>query len=73
MVGLDCFTDLHPRSVKEKNVKWLLKQPNFSFWEANLLSCDLDAILAKSGMFPAGSEGDLVIFHLAAQPGVRSS
>ena len=31
MVGLDCFTDYYPRSVKESNLKELRRDPRFRF------------------------------------------
>ena len=87
VVGIDCFTDFYPRWMKQQNLDWLLKQENFALQEANLLSCDIDEIVSNSfpisggrgrgkGNFSVsgeGEEGGVVVFHLAAQPGVRRS
>ena len=63
VVGIDCFTDYYVRSIKEQNLKGLLKEPGFDFMEANLLETDLSKILI----------GIDCVFHQAAQAGVRSS
>jgi UDP-glucose 4-epimerase len=63
VVGVDCFTDYYARSIKEENLKGLLKNPNFTFFEANLLGVNLKELL----------NGIDYIFHQAAQAGVRSS
>ena len=63
VMGIDCFTDYYPRSIKEKNLKNLLTLPGFSFIEGNLLDLDLPELL----------NGTQYIFHQAAQAGVRSS
>jgi len=61
--GIDCFTDYYARSIKEQNLKGLLKEPGFAFMEANLLETDLNKILI----------GIDCVFHQAAQAGVRAS
>ena len=38
VVGIDCFTDYYPRSIKEANVAKLLTLPAFTFIEGNLLT-----------------------------------
>lgn len=63
VVGIDCFTDYYPRSLKEANVSKLLPVAGFTFIEGNLLTCDLHDLL----------KGASYIFHQAAQAGVRSS
>jgi UDP-glucose 4-epimerase len=63
VVGIDCFTDYYPRSIKESNVEYLLTLPGFSFVEGNLLDLNLPDLL----------NGTQYIFHQAAQAGVRSS
>lgn len=63
VVGMDCFTDYYARSIKEENLRGLLKNRNFTFLEANLLEANLGKILL----------GVDYIFHQAAQAGVRSS
>ena len=63
VVGVDCFTDYYPRSVKEENLKNLLKIPEFNFLEVDLLTANLEETLV----------GIDTVFHQAAQAGVRSS
>ena len=63
VMGIDCFTDFYPRSIKESNLEWLRTQPAFRLIEANLLDADLASLL-----------GDVSwVFHQAAQAGVRAS
>jgi nucleoside-diphosphate-sugar epimerase len=59
----DAFTDYYPRSRKEANLGPLLEDGGFSFVEADLAEVDLDPLL----------DGADVVYHLAAQPGVRAS
>jgi nucleoside-diphosphate-sugar epimerase len=63
VTGIDCFTDYYPRALKDANIVGLLKHENFRFLEANLQDLDLASMM----------NGTEVIFHLAAQAGVRSS
>jgi UDP-glucuronate 4-epimerase len=63
VVGVDCFTDYYGRARKEANVAGLRRAPHFRLVEADLAADRLDALL----------EGVDVVFHLAAQPGVRPS
>ena len=65
VVGLDCFTDYYPRRQKELNLAWLRQQPGFRFLELDLGTAKLEEILA--------GEAIEVIFHEAAQAGVRAS
>lgn len=60
VIGIDCFTDYYPRTIKENNIKNVLGNKKFTFMEADLV--DLRE-------FP---EVDYV-FHQAAQAGVRAS
>ena len=60
VVGIDCFTDYYPREIKEKNIASARKNKQFTFIEKDIL--DLDH-------FPAVD----VVYHLAAQAGVRAS
>lgn len=62
-IGIDAFTDYYPRPFKERNIKDFIASPSFTFIEGNLLQLDL-ALLVK--------DVD-IIFHLAAQAGVRAS
>lgn len=63
VIGLDCFTDYYPRSIKEANLRNNLGRPKFRFIEARIQDADLRAIL----------DGVSHVFHLAAQAGVRKS
>ena len=63
VLGLDCFTDYYPRSMKEGNLRNLSSINTFRFLEGNLLEVPLAPLL----------EGVNWIFHQAAQAGVRAS
>ena len=63
VTGIDCFTDTYARSVKEQNLATAKEHSRFAFVEADLVTADLDALMA----------GADVVFHLAGQAGVRTS
>lgn len=63
VVGIDCFTDYYPRAVKESNLSALRDSQRFEMVEADLLEHDLARLL----------DGVDVVFHEAAQAGVRAS
>ena len=63
VIGVDCFLDYYPRRMKERNLSAARESDQFTFTEADLLHTDLPALLQDSE----------VVFHLAAQPGVRAS
>ena len=63
VVGVDKFLDNYPRRFKQKNLGSFLKHPNFKFLEEDLLQVNLRELLKDVSY----------VFHLAAQPGVRSS
>ena len=63
VVGVDKFLDNYPRRFKQENVESFLKHPNFKFLEEDLLQLNLRELLKDVAY----------VFHLAAQPGVRSS
>lgn len=63
VTGVDNFMDYYPRSIKEANIAGLRKEKAFRFVETSLLEADLARLL----------EGVDVIFHQAAQAGVRAS
>ncbi len=63
MVGIDCFTDYYARGRKERNLRESRSHDNFELLELDLVDGDLRDAL----------EGARVVFHLAAQPGVRPS
>ncbi len=61
--GIDAFIDYYPRRFKERNLQGLRSWNTFTFVEENLLDADLDQLL----------DGVDVVFHQAAQAGVRAS
>jgi UDP-glucose 4-epimerase len=63
VVGIDCFTDYYDVAQKRANLAGLSGHSNFFLIEESLTRVDLKRALA----------GASVVFHLAAQPGVRKS
>jgi UDP-glucose 4-epimerase len=63
VVGIDCFADYYPRKIKEKNISGFINNPRFKFIEEDILKANLEEILSKVS----------VVYHLAAQAGVRAS
>jgi len=61
--GVDCFTDYYPRWIKTLNLAPLLKESRFKFTEADLNDMPLGRLLRTVE----------VVYHLAAQAGVRAS
>jgi nucleoside-diphosphate-sugar epimerase len=63
VVGIDRFADYYPRPLKEKNLAALRDARRFSLMELDLATADLAPAL----------DGVEIVFHLAAQAGVRGS
>lgn len=63
VIGIDCFTDYYSRQQKEQNITHLAPRKNFKLIEDDLIKLDIAKII----------QADDIIFHLAAQPGVRQS
>ncbi len=63
VLGIDCFTDYYPRAAKERNLAPLREHAGFRLVEERLQDAALAGLL----------EGASVVFHLAAQAGVRAS
>ncbi|MCA1682452.1 MAG: NAD-dependent epimerase/dehydratase family protein [Actinobacteria bacterium] len=63
VTAVDCFTDYYPEAVKRSNIEALLSEEQFQLVRADL-SVDATEPLVQ---------GVDVVFHLAAQPGVRAS
>ena len=61
--GIDCLTPYYSETIKQRNLQPLEGFPSFEFEHADLASDDLSRHLADVD----------VVFHQAAQPGVRSS
>jgi UDP-glucose 4-epimerase len=63
VVGIDNFLDNYPRRFKDGNLAPFARDPKFTFFAEDLLQIDLKRLLL----------GVSHVFHLAGQPGVRSS
>lgn len=63
VVGIDCFTDYYERALKERNLEKLRAESRFSLREIDLATAPLEAVF----------DGAAVVFHQAAQAGVRAS
>jgi UDP-glucose 4-epimerase len=62
VTGVDCFTDYYDPALKRANLSAALAHPRFTLLELDLASADLSRL----------PEAD-VVYHQAAQPGVRAS
>ncbi len=60
VVGVDCFTDYYPRKIKESNIVNFVDQ--IEFIEKDILEMDIKILKNVE-----------IVFHLAAQAGVRAS
>jgi UDP-glucuronate 4-epimerase len=63
VVGIDCFNDNYGRPQKLENLRNFSDRENFEFVPIDLARGDLDELVADRD----------TVFHLAAEPGVRSS
>jgi UDP-glucose 4-epimerase len=63
VIGIDAFTDYYESALKRANISKSSQHRSFEFVDGDLLDLDLPLLLR---------DADLV-FHLAAQPGVRAS
>ena len=63
VVGIDAFRDYYSREDKEFNLSGLADEPRFDLIEADLTDMDLAGPMSGAG----------VVYHLAAQAGVRKS
>jgi nucleoside-diphosphate-sugar epimerase len=63
VVGVDAFTDYYDPEQKRRNLDSALAHPSFRLVAEDLAQLDLEGILASTD----------VVFHQAAQPGVRLS
>jgi len=63
VLGVDAFTDYYEREAKEANLAAAGGDPRFALEELDLATAPLDALVRSRP----------VVFHLAAQPGVRGS
>lgn len=63
VIGIDSLTDYYDPALKRKNLAFLEQHTSWSFVEGDILNIDLPQHFASAD----------VVFHLAAQPGVRGS
>ena len=63
VIGVDCFNDNYGRSEKLRNLRCFADWEAFEFVPIDLARGDLDDLVAECD----------VVYHLAAQPGVRPS
>src|SRR6266536_1604414 len=63
VVGVDKFLDNYAREFKDSNLSQFVRHPSFKFINDDLVNIELRQLLNQTDY----------IFHLAAQPGVRSS
>jgi len=63
VVGIDCFTPYYDRATKEQNIAEARARDGFELVEADLRSCDIEALLS----------GVDAVFHQSGQAGVRLS
>jgi UDP-glucose 4-epimerase len=63
VLGIDCFTEYYPRFAKERNLEALHGRKGFEFIEADLNDLPWPKLL----------QGVAIVYHLAAQAGVRAS
>jgi UDP-glucose 4-epimerase len=63
VIGVDSFTDFYPRPLKERNIADLREQNSFDLHERDIACDPLDDLVEQAD----------VVYHLAAQAGVRGS
>ncbi len=63
VLGIDCFTDYYPRTLKQRNLSGLRSRDGFRFVEGDLNELDLPTLVGDRP----------IVYHLAAQAGVRAS
>lgn len=63
VLAVDCFTDYYGIEIKKQNLREAMRHRSFEFVGADLAICDIGPLL----------ESIDVVFHEAAQPGVRLS
>jgi len=63
VIGIDSFLDYYPRRIKDSNLDTARKSKQFRFIEGNILDQNWNALF----------DGVDVVYHLAAQAGVRAS
>jgi UDP-glucose 4-epimerase len=64
VVGVDSLTDYYDPAIKKSHLERLLRNPNFEFRQEDLLRVET---------YQSALDDAVMVFHLAAQPGVRGS
>jgi nucleoside-diphosphate-sugar epimerase len=72
VTGIDSFESYYPRPYKERNIAALSVLPGFALHELNLLSLRNPGSVDAAVLRQCVNDAD-VVFHLAAQAGVRAS
>lgn len=63
VIGVDCFSDFYPRELKQLNISRIAGDPGFDLQERDVAGDPLDDLVERTD----------IVFHLAAQAGVRGS
>ena len=63
VIGVDCLVPYYSKNIKRGNTVSLLERDSFTFIEGDLIEMDLDALVQNIEL----------VFHQAAQAGVRAS
>jgi UDP-glucose 4-epimerase len=72
VVGVDSFEDYYPRALKVANLDTALRHPSFTLVEAELQALASQEMPGPNRLSSLVSDAD-VVFHFAAQAGVRAS
>lgn len=71
VIGIDCFVPYYPRRLKEENLRPLCDSGRFTFYEEDIVDVfDTSHSDKRAGAILDGVD---VVFHQAAQAGVRAS
>ncbi len=75
VLGIDSFEDYYARAIKESNLGSALSDPRFSLREADLVALSETPADGPDGAdsLVAAIAGADIVYHLAAQAGVRAS
>ena len=63
VIGIDSFTNFYSKKIKLKNIEICKKNKNFSLIQKEIQKIDFIPLFKKTDY----------LFHMAAQPGVRTS
>ncbi len=68
VIGIDCFRDYYAPELKRANISSLLDNPRFTLLEQDLSDTEFFELNEE-----IARDEDIIIYHLAAQAGVRKS